>query len=92
MRAAGLIDDRAALAAWHAAQGGGRPGGKPRLAVVAVSGGGIAAAVWTARSLKALEGKCDRFPAAVRVVTGASGGMLGAAAYVATLPQPAAGR
>ena len=88
---AGLIADRAALAAWQAAQHAGRSGARPRLAVVAVSGGGIAAAVWTARNLKALELTSGRFPAALRVVTGASGGMLARPRMSRRCPNPQRG-
>ncbi|VTR98431.1 patatin-like phospholipase : Uncharacterized protein OS=Cystobacter violaceus Cb vi76 GN=Q664_48110 PE=4 SV=1: Patatin [Gemmata massiliana] len=60
---------------------------KPRLVVVAVSGGGIRAAVWTAVVLEGLE---ERFGGNenpnirdhIRIFAGASGGMVGAAAYV----------
>jgi hypothetical protein len=85
-----LIDGEAALARWLALNTS--PGGaeKPRLVVVATSGGGIAAAVWTALNLARLEQACPTFPARVRVITGASGGMLGASAYVATLRGPPA--
>jgi hypothetical protein len=65
---------------------------KPTLVVVAVSGGGIRAAVWTFTVLAALEqGFAEQgidFPAHLRLITGASGGMVGAAYYVATLPRP----
>ena len=58
---------------------------EPTLVVVAVSGGGIAAAYWTMSCLTAIEERFPQFPDHVRVVTGASGGMVGAAHYVATL-------
>lgn len=87
-----LLPDCKALSAWLDRQKTAWPGRKPRLAVVAVSGGGIVAAVWTARVLKALEEGSDRFPGAVRVVTGASGGMLGAASFVASLLPPEDGK
>ncbi len=59
----------------------------PKLAVVAVSGGAARAAFWTARVLDELEQteELRPFPDHVRVVTGASGGMVGAAHWVATL-------
>jgi hypothetical protein len=69
-----------------------REGQKPDLIVIAVSGGGIRAAVWTfvvlAELEKAFAEKGIDFPAHVRLITGASGGMVGAAYYVATLPHP----
>ena len=61
--------------------------------MIAISGGGIRAAVWAFHVLKrlelefALKEKID-FPAHVRIITGASGGMLGASYYVTTLPPP----
>ena len=60
---------------------------KPKLAVVCVSGGGVRAAVWAA-VLTRLEEAYANFPYHVRLVTGASGGMVGAAYYVATLNDP----
>jgi hypothetical protein len=55
-----------------------------------VSGGGLRSAAWTLRVLQQLElafaeHQID-FPSHVRLIAGASGGMLGAAYYVATLP------
>jgi tetratricopeptide (TPR) repeat protein/predicted acylesterase/phospholipase RssA len=58
---------------------------KPKLVIVAVSGGGIAAAYWTALCLTRIEEQFADFPRHVRIVTGASGGMLGAAYYISTL-------
>jgi hypothetical protein len=60
------------------------------LVLVAVSGGGLRSAAWTFTVLRALEErfaveKID-FPKHVRLITGASGGMLGAAYYTVTLP------
>ena len=55
--------------------------------VIAVSGGGIAAAVWTAMCLDRLTTTIPDFPYHVRVITGASGGMI-AAAYFAAALQP----
>jgi hypothetical protein len=64
------------------------------LVVVAVSGGGLRSAAWTLRVLQELELAFAKenppidFPSHVRLITGASGGMLGAAYYVATLKPP----
>jgi hypothetical protein len=64
------------------------------LVIVAVSGGGLRAAAWTLRVLQELElafAKQDSpidFPSHIRIIAGASGGMLGAAYYVRTLPPP----
>ena len=64
----------------------------PVLIVVTVSGGGIRAAYWTALVLQELEKSFAAddvyFPAHIRLVTGASGGMLAAARYVASIPNP----
>ncbi len=64
-----------------------RPG-KPRLAVIAVSGGALRAALWTTFVLDKLEQELPRFPCHVRVISGASGGMLGATYFSATLTGP----
>jgi hypothetical protein len=72
-----------------------RPGGRrPPLVVVTVSGGANRSSLWTAavlahleREFQGWEGGPD-FAAHVRLVTGASGGMVGAAHYVASLEGP----
>ncbi len=67
-------------------------GKKSDLIVIVVSGGGIRSAVWTFVVLSELEQAFATagvdFPAHVRLITGASGGMVGAAYYVCTLPKP----
>jgi hypothetical protein len=67
---------------------------KPMVVVVA-SGGGLRAAAWTFAMLEKLETalRCDDdkdiyLPRHLRLITGASGGMLGAAYYTATVPDP----
>lgn len=86
----GPLENRAVLRAWKRAVGGGWPGGKPPLVLVTVSGGGIRASVWTAAVLAEVERRIgDGFPYHVRMVTGASGGMVGASYYVTTLLPPA---
>jgi hypothetical protein len=60
-----------------------RPNAKPRLVLLAVSGGGIRAAVWTATVLEGLERELPQMRDRVRLITGASGGMVGAALYAA---------
>jgi hypothetical protein len=55
---------------------------KPILVVVTTSGGALRAAIWTETVLGYLDQKIDDFPHHVRLLTGASGGMLGAARYV----------
>jgi hypothetical protein len=62
--------------------------GKPVLVVVATKGGGARAAAWTTAVLTRLEQDLPRLPYHVRLISGASGGMLGAAYYVATLNPP----
>lgn len=60
----------------------------PVLVLVATSGGGLRAQVWTTAVFGALERMIPEFPYRTRVVTGASGGMVGAAYYVGTLKSP----
>jgi len=73
---------------WQAGAGQGT-GTLPKLVIFAVSGGGIRAAVWTAAVLEGLEeempGNAENaaFRDHIRLFTGASGGMLGAALYAA---------
>jgi hypothetical protein len=62
---------------------------KRPLVLVCVSGGGIRSAAWTAAVLCELEKRLPGFPYHVRLVSGASGGMVGASAYVASLRPPA---
>ena len=62
-----------------------RSHGKQPLILVCVSGGGTRSAVWTIRTLDALERKCVGL-FKPRIIFGASGGMLGATRYVTTLP------
>jgi hypothetical protein len=67
-----------------------KPAERRPVVVVAASGGGLRAAVWTQAILQRLEfefrNKKVKFPAHVVVITGASGGMLGASYYTAVLP------
>lgn len=67
---------------------------RPRLVIVCSSGGGVLAAVWAAVVLEGLERELERnlprnfekkegFPYHIRLLTGASGGMVGAALYAA---------
>jgi predicted acylesterase/phospholipase RssA len=61
--------------------------------VIAVSGGGLRAAAWALTVLQELEKQFAQagvpdFTSHVRVITGASGGMLGAAYYTASLRPP----
>ncbi len=79
-----LLSDARVLNAWKDQQV--LKQGLPGLVVVAASGGGIRAALWTGVVLTALEDKWSDFPSRLRLITGASGGMLGAAEWTATLP------
>ena len=58
---------------------------KPPLVVVATSGGGVVAALWTVACLTRIEAACREFPRRIRIITGASGGMVGAGVYVASM-------
>lgn len=75
----GLLDDEATLEAWRRSTGEARP----ILVVVATSGGGLRAAGWTMVVLERLEREIGDFAARTRLITGASGGMLGASVWVA---------
>ena len=82
-----LVSDAAALNAWKADSARGGPdldsNGRPKLVLVAVSGGATRSAYWTAVVLDHLERKLGKeFGYRVRIISGASGGMLGAACYV----------
>lgn len=62
-------------------------GGKRPLILVCASGGGIRAAVWTALMLERLERELPSFHRDVRLLTGASGGMLALATYAGGFDQ-----
>ena len=55
---------------------------KPILVAVAACGGALRAGLWTAVVLDSIRAKIPEFPNHVRFVTGASGGMVGAALFV----------
>jgi hypothetical protein len=81
-----LVSDGAALQNWLAiakstAPAPGNPA-KPKLAIVAMSGGAARAAFWSAVVLDRLEAEIPDFGKHVRIMTGASGGMVGAAYYI----------
>jgi hypothetical protein len=81
----GLVSDDEALQNWLETSGRQGP-----LILVAADGGGVRAATWIVSVLTRLEEDFEgQLPAQVRLVTGASGGMLGAAYYVASLERPA---
>src|SRR5579862_9375065 len=87
-------EERAAVAArsrlLDVRRGVERPEPRPRV-VVCAGGGGIRAATWTAAVLEELERLPD-FVGAVRLVTGASGGIVGATFWVARQYERLAGR
>jgi hypothetical protein len=57
--------------------------GRPKLVLVSVSGGATRSAYWTAVVFERLERTLgEKFGDRVRIISGASGGMLGAACYV----------
>jgi hypothetical protein len=55
---------------------------RPKLVIVAVSGGAARSAFWTSVVLDRLERELPEFGRRVRIITGASGGMLGTSYYV----------
>ena len=84
------LDDEEVRDAW--ANGlTGEGGRKPKLAIVTVSGGAVRSAYWVATVLQRLEETIAEteskpsFARHVRLISGASGGMLGAAVYVEEL-------
>jgi hypothetical protein len=89
----GLLNNTEVLLAWRGLVGDRWHERKPKLVIVTVSGGGIRASVWTAVVLRKLEATLGGdFPYHVRLVTGASGGMVGGSYYATSLapPSPAA--
>jgi hypothetical protein len=82
----GIEDEKAVLETWAKAAPKG-PTGKPKLIVVTVTGGANRSALWTTKVLHELhrDEKLAGFPHHVRLITGASGGMVGSAYYVGSL-------
>jgi hypothetical protein len=78
-----LLDPERALAAWLKRQPA--DAGPPKLVIVATSGGAYRATFWTAIVLDRLasEPRLAHFGGAVRLMTGASGGMVGAGYFAA---------
>ncbi|AMV28112.1 Patatin-like phospholipase [Gemmata sp. SH-PL17] len=68
----------------------GREKEKPKIVIVCTSGGGIRAAVWTGVVLNELEkdSALPGFRNHIRLITGASGGMVGATLYTADFENP----
>jgi hypothetical protein len=63
-------------------------GRKPVLVVIATKGGGARSAAWTTAVLTQLEQEMPELPYHTRLISGVSGGMLGAAYWVTTLNPP----
>lgn len=83
-----LLDDDEVLRNWHRSIGI----EKPRLVLIGVSGGAYRSAFWVSTVLERIEQvfqekKNTHFHKHVRLITGASGGMVGAAYYAALLNQ-----
>lgn len=87
------VDPLEALESWRVRQNLQYGEGKPLLVMVATSGGAYRSAFWTALVLDRLSarsgqgGSLEGLSSSIRVITGASGGMVGAA-YFATLAEP----
>jgi hypothetical protein len=56
---------------------------KPKIVLIATSGGGIRAATWTGVVLEGLEQTIPDLKKHIRLITGASGGLVGGSLYVA---------
>ncbi len=82
----GLIDPLQSLRAWKARQNA----DDPKLVIIATSGGAYRAAFWTAlvldklRKESAENGRLPGFTDSIRLITGASGGMVSASYFAAT--------
>jgi hypothetical protein len=76
-----LLTDQAVLDRWKAGLGEARP----PLVVVTTSGGASRSAVWTINVLANLDKQVPGFLRHVRIITGASGGMVGAAHLISAL-------
>jgi len=84
-----LLNNTEVLLSWKNVVGGRWKERKPKLVIVAVSGGGIRASVWTSVVLRKLEATLGSdFPYHIRLITGASGGMVAASYYATSLVPP----
>jgi hypothetical protein len=83
----GLLDPKATLEAWLRQQQR-VSSDPPKLVVVATSGGAYRATFWTAVVLDKLstEARLPNFAGSIRLMTGASGGMVGAAYFAVPAP------
>lgn len=83
------LNNTEVLLAWKRVVANRWKGKKPKLVIVTVSGGGIRASVWTSVVLRKLETTLGAdFPYHIRLITGASGGMVGGSYYVTSLAPP----
>ncbi len=83
------LNNTEVLLAWKQLVGGLWTKRKPKLVIVTVSGGGIRASVWTSVVLEKLEQTLGAdFPYHIRLITGASGGMVGGSYYATSLAPP----
>ncbi len=84
-----LLNNAEVLLSWKNLVGPRWKNKKPKLVIVTVSGGGIRASVWTSVVLRKLEATLGSdFPYHIRLVTGASGGMVAGSYYVTSLKAP----
>jgi hypothetical protein len=83
-----LLQNEQVLDAWLAEHKKRHPRAtQPKLLVVTVTGGGIRAAVWATVVLTELERRTPGMSYDIRLITGASGGMVGAAHFTASLDE-----
>ena len=83
-----LVDIIPALAAWKQKAAELQEGDKPKMVLVGTSGGASLAAYWTGLVLDGLAGSSIKgIVQAIRVVAGASGGMVGAGYFTGMAPQ-----
>ncbi len=78
------LDNYDVLTAWKEANAR-TDGEKPKLVIVTVSGGGIRSEVWTATVLNTLDKNLTDFSKSIRIITGASGGMVAASDFVGSM-------
>ena len=86
-----LLDDRAVLNAWAERMRGRDGVAKPKLVLVAVTGAAYRASFWTTIVLESLGLEFPGFFDHVRLITGASGGMVGASYAVTLVDGPGKG-
>jgi len=87
----GLLNNAEVLLSWRNLVADAWQQQKPKLVIVTVSGGGIRASVWASVVLRKLEATLGAdFPYHIRLVTGASGGMVAGSYYVLSLMPPSA--